>query len=586
MAKNNKSKGTKGKSRVTPTAAAGGPNAGPGVVPTILLSVISAVLMALAFHPADIPAPAWIGMAPLLIVIARKRPLAAALWSMLAGYVFFFIGVNWISTVSMIGLLAICIPLAAYFGIFGFVTSLSVRRLGVPLMLAAPVVWVACEYLRGFALTGFPWLFLAHSQYALLPLIQVSDITGAYGISFLIVLVNAFAAELAMRLFAKQRFRKFDASGLMPRAACVVAALAVVLGYGFWRLNDVRGGMSEGPRLLIVQPNIEQILKERRSTAQTISGDIEDQTRGAMSAYKLKGDRPDMIVWPETMIQPGPESRFAGEKTRRLPELVALYNVYLCAGGTHVKDAPNVYEYWDPDAEKFVKETGDFTDLHNSAYVYSPAGEMMGRYDKIHLVPFGEFVPMKNILPFMSDIILKSAGFVRDIEAGDKVVFFEMRDAKGKAYTFSTPICYEVGFPDLFTSFVEQGGGKKADFVVNISNDGWFQTSAELEQTTAIAAFRAVENRVGVVRSTNTGISAVIRPDGYFSWRDDVLHNSSGGMKAVQGELMRNVWVSDKSSIYSRVKDVFAILMVVLSALGLAGSIVIPLFRKPAEAAR
>ena len=548
-----------------------------GLVATLLLVVVSAVLTAVAFHPADIPLFAWFGLAPLLMVIARKRALPAALWSLAAGYVFFFLGANWISAVSWMGLFAMCVPLCLYFGLFALVTNLAVRRLRLPLMLAAPAVWVACEYLRSFLFTGFPWLFLAHTQYAVLPLIQISDITGAYGVSFLILLVNAVIAEAALRALDKQRYRKINTRGLLPRLICAVAAFALVLGYGYARLDVVRSQMREGPRLLIVQPNIEQVIKERRSTRVHISEDIEKQTVAAAARAMLAGRMPDMIVWPETMVQPGPE--FDAEKAKQIEDFASDYKVYLMTGGTHVKPEPHEYEQWDPTKEKWVKETQPFTDLHNSAYLFDQDGTIQGRYDKIHLVPFGEFIPFKDQLPFMGGIILRSAGFVRHLEPGSKAVFFEMKDSRGAQYVFTTPICYEVGFPDLFTRFVEENGKKKADFVVNISNDGWFLESAELEQTTAIAAFRAVENRVGVVRSTNTGISCVIRPDGYFSWKDDVLRDENGNMKSVQGELLHDVYTCPSLTIYTRLKDWFAIAMLVLSGLALVASIILPRFR-------
>jgi apolipoprotein N-acyltransferase len=575
MAKNNKIKTDAAPRDKNPA------NGRIGLVATILMLVISAVLMAMAFHPRDIPLFAWFGMVPLMMVIVRKGLLGAALWPLLAGYAFFFLGANWVSAVSYMGLFAMCVPLCVYFGLFGLVANLAVKRLRLPLMLVAPAVWVACEYLRAFVLTGFPWLFLAHTQYAVLPLIQISDITGAYGVSFLIVLVNAFIAEAALKLLSKQRYRKLDTRGLLPRLAFLVAAFAVVLGYGFWRLGDIRSATHEGPRLLIVQPNVEQYLKERRSSRSQLSGPIEEQTTAALKKLPQAGNRPDLIVWPETMVQPGfdytpkePDD-FSAKNQKLLEQTRNDFGRPLLTGGTHVKAEPHEYQHWDTEAGKYVMETDPFTDWHNSAYFIGLDGKVLGRYDKIHLVPFGEFVPLKNIFPFLGDVILKSAGFVRNLDAGEKVVFFEMKDAKGKTYTFSTPICYEIGFPDLIATFVAEDGKKKADFLVNISNDGWFLESAELDQTTAIAAFRAVENRVAVVRSTNTGISAVIRPDGYFSWTGDVLRDNAGDMKSVRGELVRNVYVCDKLSIYSRVKDLFALMMLAFSAVILIASLIL-----------
>lgn len=547
-------------------------------VAAVLMLLISAVLTAMAFHPADIPLLAWVGMAPWLIVVMRKRPWAAALWSLLPGCVFFLIGAWWITEVTHSGLLAMCILLSAYFGLFALITALSVRRLGVPLMLAAPTAWVACEYLRSFVLTGFPWLFLAHTQYSFLPLIQISDVTGAYGVSFVIVLVNAFVAEVALRLLARKRYRKFDTRGLLPRAVCVAAVLALALAYGFLRLDSVRREMKEGPRVLLIQPNVAQHLKQERGSRREVSKDIETQTVEALARARREGAAPDMIVWPETMIQPGPDWR--PEDTEAWSKKVRGFGCDFVSGGTCVKNEPHIYRHWDPERQDYAEQRDDFTDWHNSAYFFTADGAFRGRYDKMHLVPFGEFIPLGNMLPFMGDVILHSAGFVRDLRPGGKVVFFEMTASDGRAYAFSTPICYEVGFPGLFASFVEEGGGKKADFVVNISNDGWFHESGELEQTTAIAAFRAVENRVGVIRATNTGISAFIRPDGSFSWTEDVLRNERGEMKSVQGELNRRVFVCDGLTVYSRVKDLFAAAMLALSCVALAASFLIPRIRR------
>ena len=574
MAQSDKAKRRKNKTRHSPADTKS--RSEPGIVATILMLLISGVVMAMAFHPFDIPLFAWVALVPWLIAVLRKRPAAAALWSLLPGYMFFLIGAWWITEVTHLGLFAMCIPLCVYFGLFALVTNLAVNRLGLPLMLAAPPVWVACEFLRSFVLTGFPWLFLAHSQYAFLPLIQISDITGAYGVSFVIVLVNAFIAEVVLRILDRKRYRKLDTRGLLPRAICVATVFALVMVYGFLRLDAIRGGMREGPRILVVQPNVAQFLKRERQARRTLFVDIEDQTVEALN--KASGEmKPDMIVWPESMIQPGPDHTEAYEAV--WSEKVRKHGCHFLAGGTYVKDEPHVYRHWNPHTQQWQEQKDDFTDWHNSAYFFTADGRFRGRYDKMHLVPFGEFVPLGDILPFMDDIILQSAGFVRDVKPGEKITFFEMTGADGVVYKFSTPICYEVGFPDLFASFVEKGGEKKADYVVNISNDGWFHESAELEQTTTIAAFRAVENRVGVVRATNTGISAFIKPDGSFSWDDDVLKDDRGGMKSVRGVLNRRVYVCDELTVYSRVKDLFAVAMLVLSGLALVASLIIPRIR-------
>ncbi len=541
----------------------------------------SVIMQALSFHPVVAWPLAWIALVPWMVALVGMRTHKALFWSMAVGFGFFFFGAFWLSEVHWGALVCAALGEGALYAVFGAALCLVVRKLRLPLTVALPVVWVAMEFLRNFALSGFPWLFLGHTQFGLLWLIQISDVTGAYGVSFIVAAVNGLVADVVLYKLRRSPAR-LSTKKLCAAGAAVVCVLAGVCIYGAIRIREVRDEMRPGPRILLVQPTLEQAIQSDRARQQMPLDVCRDLTAEKKNDPQAK--KPDMVVWPETMLPPrwhvDPDDPQKGEEfvedalgysliiknrsftRKQVIEIITnMAGCPLFAGGVHVNHTPCDIAWWNPRDGKFHDIHLPYTEKRNSIYFIDKTGRQTGRYDKIHLVPYGEYIALKDVFPFLPDMIGHFAGFVRELEPGepDQQIVFEitLRDGS-ETFTFCAPICYEIVFADLVAGMVSDGEEKKVQFIVNVSNDGWFHESAELEQTTVIAAFRAVENRVGVVRATNTGISGFIKPDGSFSWRKDFLHNSLGQNKSIKGVIQRKVVVSDIHTIYSRFGDVFA----------------------------
>ncbi len=552
------------------------------------LLTLSVIMQALAFHPVVAWPLAWIALVPWMIALVGMRTHKALFWSMAVGFGFFFFGVFWLAEVHWGALVCAAVGEGAIYAIFGAALCLVVRKLRLPMTLALPVLWVGMEFLRNFALTGFPWLFLGHTQFSLLWLIQISDITGAYGVSFVIAAANGLVADVILYKMRRSP-ANLSTQKLCAAGAGVLCLLAGVCVYGAIRIKGVREEMRPGPQVLLVQPNLEQSIKSNRDMKQTPFLTCLELS-ASISAKKL----PDMIVWPETMLPPrwyvDPDNPQRGEEfveditkgplrandpqnrpmqaTRQqiLEYLIQQTGCPLFAGGVHVNHTPCEISWWNPNTGEFSPIELPYTEKRNSIYFIDKNGQQTGRYDKTHLVPYGEYIALQDIFPFLPDAIHEIAGFVRELEPGDpdqQIIFkVTLRDGS-ETFTFCAPICYEIIFGDQVAGMVSDGEEKKAQFIVNASNDGWFRESAELEQTTVIAAFRAVENRVGVIRATNTGISGFIKPDGSFSWHRDFLHDGDkyimGRNKSIRDTIQRKVFVSDIHTFYSRFKDMFAL---------------------------
>jgi apolipoprotein N-acyltransferase len=381
----------------------------------------------------------WGGLVPLLLVLRSRSVRAAFALGWVAGAVFFGATTYWVVTVldrytrlpgfAVAGVFALMTAvLGCYWGAFS-ACLVRLRASGLPQVWLAPAIWVALEWLRGWFVIGFPWAILGTSQHRLLPLIQVSEVTGVYGVSALVVFANVVVAELV--------------AGEIPRrtrvaaAAALAALLATAVLGGEWRIRTVRESVAAGAlEVAIVQGNVDE---ERK---------------------------------------------------------------------------------WDPEL----------------------------RQDRA--VPFGEAVPYANIL-FFVDRIVPSA---RTLVPGSQPAVLRLQDA-----AFGVLICYEGVFAELARRFVADG----ADFLVNVSNDAWFGRSVALRQHLAQVAFRAVENRVPIVRATNTGISAFIDADGSIRWEGPI------GEALWHVETIR--WPGVRT-FYTRFGNVFAWLCVTvtLGALALA----------------
>jgi apolipoprotein N-acyltransferase len=432
----------------------------------------AAFVMALAFPRTDWSLTPWVALAPLLAIATTCAPRVAFFWGWASGTLFFLVLLRWLQFTFQVysaipwplvfGPLAL---LAAYCGVWTgaaawAVSRITARRSAAWALALAPFLWVAGEWLRGHLMGGFPWGTLGYSQYLRLRVIQIAELSGVHAVSFVLLVANAALAGCVVL-----RWRQAAAGA--GAAAVVVAA---TLAFGTIRLAEPMP--PSAGRVAVIQPSIEQPLKwEPRHTRETL---------GIYFALlkRVTDERPALIVWPETA---------APTILRRDPATLARFQAVSAATGI-------------PMVLGSLDAVGQPPRFRNSAFLITGQG-LVGRYDKIHLVPFGEFVPFSGVLGFVRGW----AEFIAELEAGSRAVVFQ-----GPPAPFGVVICYEGIFPDLFREFVRDGAG----LMVNMTNDAWFGRTSGPEQHLSMYPFRAVEHRVSVVRAANTGVSAFIAPTG------------------------------------------------------------------------
>jgi len=487
-----------------------------------LLAAVSGVLLALSFPKAGWSFLAWIAFVPLFLACGGKGARKAGKLGFVTGMVSFGGIIYWINIVvttygklplpvSICLYLVLVTYLAAFFGVVFFLMRRGEEK-GIPAVISFPFLWVGLEYVRSFLLSGFPWASLGYSQYRLLPLIQVTDITGVYGISFLIALANVVGY-----LFLKGFSKKEESGYPFQSAAAFLLLLVFVLGYGFYGLR--RTAIGAPLKVSLIQGNIDQGIKWDPAFLEATLTIYERLTRQAAAGGV------DLVVWPESaapfFFQEG------GQPSSRVTDLAGQVKSPIVFGSPAYEDGSGRRRFF------------------NSAYLVSPTGAILGRSDKMHLVPFGEYVPLAKLLPFVHKLVVG----VGDFSPGDAVTPIET--GKGK---IGVLVCFEGIFPELSRSYVRSG----ARVLVNITNDAWYGRSSAPYQHLSMAVFRAVENRVPLLRAANTGITAIIDENGRITQRTGLFEEAF-----LNGE----VRAGTAGTIYTRFGDVFAILCLVVTAL-------------------
>jgi len=491
---------------------------------------------------------AWVSLVPLFIATRKTSPLASLKLGFIAGFVFYIGVIYWVVIamtkyggmpfiVSLTVLILLSGYLAIYVSLFTFLLSYFSNQ---QRYILAPFLWVALELIRAHFLTGFPWASLGYSQFKTLPVIQIADVTGVYGVSFIIVMVNA-----AIALFIESitplhpPLNKGGSGGVRQFATRYMLATAILLIsfsiYGFWRINLFNSELktqNSKLKVALIQGNIEQDMKwDERYQNEVFDAHVNLTMQASL-------DKPDLIVWPESATP----FYFQADRNFRskMIELAQRGGSFILFGtpGYEITDGKNV--------------------PYNRAYLLSPHGDVAGKYDKIHLVPFGEYVPLRKILFFIDKMVVG----IGDFQSGEEYTIFKTQNSRptfaGVPKTqnsFGVLICFEVIFPDLVRRFVKNG----AEFLVNITNDGWYGKTAASPQHIAMVAFRAVENRVPVVRAANTGISGIIEPTGNIKKETDIFVRTH-----ISGEIKTG---STVKTFYTQYGDVFAYLCVAVTLL-------------------
>ncbi len=473
----------------------------------LLLALTSGGLLWLCYFPVAWGWLAWVSLVPMLALVrspARTWVIYLSAWA--AGLVFYWPVMQWMRVAdprmyfTWMFLATYC---SLYFPLALCLIRFLDRRTSLPLVLTAPIVWTALEFFRSIFGTGFGWYMLGHTQHDALPVIQIADLTGAYGVTFLVAAVNALLFET---LYGRCGFRAWLAGGdapprwsriaLLMQGVAVLIVLVGTLAYGSWRLGQDR--MTPGPGIALVQGNLDQRIRNLSAVAddaaQTVANHFIELSDLA-SRY-----RPDLIVWPETSYPQDWMQEADGTPTDHTREIArrmaARWRTSLLVGMNSL----------DLDA-------GGHGRRYNSAVLVDRNGKSGGRYDKMHRVPFGEYVPLRDWLPWMNS--LAPYDFDYSVWPGREYTRFPLAEAStGEHFTFGVLICYEDTDAAMARPYGGGDGQPPADFLLNISNDGWFDGTSEHDEHLAICRFRAVECRRSVARSVNMGISAVIDGNG------------------------------------------------------------------------
>jgi len=487
--------------------------------------LLSAALLTLSFPKTSWSFLAWVAFIPLFKVIedqsARKR--------LALGYTMGFIyslGVfYWVThsmryyghlsvpiSISMLVLLALY--LALFPAVFGLLWGLFPGG-GLFSLIWAPALWVGLEYLRAGLLSGFPWALVGYSQYTYLPLIQVAEYTGVYGLSFLILMVN----QALYQIFLKSGdYRPWSAK--WGEAVLAGGLLLLVISYGYFVLPEERKAdeRSEQLKVSIIQGNIDQSLKWNPAHQEETINIYTKLSRKSLS--ELSGIKPTepldkttpLLIWPETAVP----FYFLNEQrlTGRIFELSRETNSHLLFGSPAVGQQNNRLHYY------------------NRAYFLSPSGQV-AYYDKVHLVPFGEYVPLKRFLPFVHRMV-ESIG---EFSAGPRP--YGLDHPQGK---IGVLICFETIFPEISRALKRDG----CRLLVNITNDAWFGNTSAPYQHLSMLTLRAVENRVWIARAANTGFSALIDSSGRIVRKSSLFEKAT--IQAI-------IPLREESTFYSRYGD-------------------------------
>ncbi len=583
-------------------------------VTLILLGVLSAVLLTASLPPFDQWYLAYVALVPwILLLSGPNRPRERVGWAALAGLLFWAGNLYWLWWITLAGYAALAVYLSAYWLVAALLVRGAIRRRW-PLWIVFPIVWVALEYARAYVISGFPWFFLAQTQYEQVRLIQIADATGQYGVSFLVAMVNGALADGVLHALTPRGLRAGRGRRVAVGMAGAAIAVGGVLGYGTWRLGQET--KRPGPVIGVVQHAFPISLAGPTAPEGRVF------ERHVEMTMKLIGAECDLVLWPETMLPTGANAEFAladfdrfprpaqealrerardprwwqeQVRTQVLPIMKRLSERLGCpllvGGGTvHVTDDPE-----DPVLHR------------NSALLFDRSEHAPTGYSKMHLVPFSECVPFKYSFPpayralrwFVPPVMSQlepGTGFThfriapRGAGAGSGAATAPAGEAAtGPAeepWRIATPICYEGTFARIVRSMVWQDGAKQVDVLANLSNDGWFiwqlggqgyHNSTEHVQHLAHYAFRAVENRVPVVRAVNTGISASVDSDGRIvtELQERGVRTMIAGVLLLDGRPPAEadsvqhgprVLVDGRVSVYSRYGDVFAIAVLALAA--------------------
>ncbi len=462
----------------------------------LLLVLLSASLAAFSF-PSFVsldgfPVLAYIALVPLLIVI-RAVPYG---WGVFYGVVF---GVfktliinYWLGTYDLVSLTIVIIGFLLIYILFMLPAVWLYKRLRGARFLVFPLAWVAFDYIRSIGFLGYPWGGLGTSQYSILPLVQLASVTGMWGVTFVVVLVNSGISEALYNGLARRSGGKENGeTGLYPLYISLAVLLLSFVGgsLSLWQWES-RSDREEGRvvRVALIQQNSDPRKHDYRRTLRSLT-DLSNQA----AAYD-----PDLIVWPETAFPPNIR-RWSLADPKEHPYARLVHELL-----DHQKSLQTWLLTGNDDYTLIRDESGkEIRTDYNAAVLFSSEGERVRTYHKIHLVPFSEYFPYKETFPKFYEI-LKTFDVTLWAPGEQRIIFDH------PLFSFATPICYEDIFPSDMRKFVKDG----AEVLVTISNDYWSLTEIEAKQHFIISLFRAVENRIPLLKAGSSGFTSYVDASG------------------------------------------------------------------------
>ncbi len=540
------------------------------------LSLLTAGLMWAAFAPLAVGPLGWVCLVPLIQLVRLERPTPKMYRLVyLGGLIFSLFALQWMrlgDTWMYPAWLALAAYVALYFPLFVGLSRAAVHKWRLPLVLAVPTIWVGLEFARAHILSGFAWYFLGHTQFEWNRLIQISDLTGAYGVSFLVAMGNAALAACVpwpwLQRLGAASMDQHPATSTKQQwigIAATLSVLAAALVYGTVRAETE---FKPGPRIALIQGNFTSSLKHDGSAFADIYA-----MHVALTGETVK-HQPDLVVWPETMFRWGVrtsdpdmtdeelEALHPGLKAKDWRDSEAQSRRELITLGDQARADMII------GADALDAAPGRLKHYNAAVFVDHDGSAIAGRYDKVHRVPFGEYIPLAETFPGLQHFF-PFAGAM-SISAGEKFHVF-----RSNGFRLAPMICFEDTVPHLVRNMVAAAEKEQPlDCLVNLTNDGWFHGSSELDQHLVTSAFRCVETRTPLVRAVNTGISAFIDGNGVI--RDpevfidfDARRNNArprNGMRDAAGRfhkqlnaaLIANVPLDPRRSLYVRFGDWFA----------------------------
>ena len=491
---------------------------------TFFWALLSGALIFLSFPKFGTGILAWTAFVPLFYALQEKRFTQGLLTGFITGFsanigIFYwitFVVVNYGYLPVAVGI-AVMLLLSAYLALYVALFSAGIvyfNRRGIPLVFSAPLLWTSLEYVKSHLLTGVPWENLGYSQYLYRPLIQIADMTGVFGLTFIIVFINVVIFDV-LRIGQSNTGSRVLNRRVVAKVMAGCTLMAALFGYGMLRTGEVEKSIQKAGAMPVslIQGDIDQNIKWHQA--------FQEETIRIYTSLSQQSAPvgQGLIVWPETAAPFFFQDR--DDMHREVVSVALQTNNWLLFG------SPS------------YRMEGRNAVFLNSAFLLSPDGRIAGQYDKVHLVPYGEYVPLRRFFPFISKLVVGIGDF-RSGKGYEPLLIYK----NGDQQKLGVMICYEGILPEAGRTYRQRGAG----LLVNITNDAWFGNTSAPYQHLSMTVFRSVENRLYLVRAANTGISAIIDPTGKIVNRSGLFEKA-----ALQGTIR----FMDMKSFYSIYGDLF-----------------------------